>query len=90
MHIRSRSLFTLDWGGGGDGGGSEATKSSSNARLLSNIEDFLDKALSEESEGSPWNKTLSLMPPTVTTLSSIPHSPPRLVNIEKRLCHSTI
>ena len=62
-HIRSRSLFTLDWSGGE---GSDATKSS-NARLLSNIEDFLDNASSQESS---WNKTLSLLPPTVTTLSS--------------------
>ena len=45
------------------------------ARLLSSIEDFLDSAISEEDsdeDGSPWNKTLSLVPPTVTTLSSIP------------------
>ena len=72
-HIRSRSLFTLDWSGGS--GGSDATKSSSNARLLSNIEHFLDNAISEEAEGSAWNKTLSLLPPTVTTLSSIPPIP---------------
>ena len=72
MTCRSRSLFTLEWSGGG---GSDAAKSSSGARLLSSIEDFLDNAISEEDSDevdSPWNKTLSLVPPTVTTLSSIP------------------
>ena len=71
MTCRSRSLFTLEWSGGG---GSDGAKSSSGARLLSSIEDFLDSAISEEDSevDSPWNKTLSLVPPTVTTLSSIP------------------
>jgi len=71
-HVRSRSLFTLEWSSGGVG---DAAKSPSGARLLSSIEDFLDNAISEEDsdeDGSPWNKTLSLVPPTVTTLSSIP------------------
>ena len=84
MTCRSRSLFTLEWSSGGVG---DAAKSPSGARLLSSIEDFLDSAISEEDsdeDGSPWNKTFSLVPPTVTTLSSIPLPSTRTTAAAKR------